>query len=283
MYHNRANYWSLSKFAKWIRRTFGAMEPTDSATMKEWSEFHKQDKKQTPFVTWFVEEFLDGLQNFVMWPTDKLWDIRYYLMNRFVTKTHYLRTGLEPGKWYDLDTRLLHGMFEELVDFVEVEKAWMNVAFDSEKKKSAPWWRRILAARYLILKEWRDPVAGLEHLHWEMALKYDDEWMDKSDPNYGQPTHQAIAAEKQHRLYNWWKNVRPNRPDPYDISGWSAYCDSKRTPGEGIFESFEDRTEEERQRSSEMLNRLNEIEKQYDEEDAEMMHLLIDIRQSLWT
>ena len=45
----------------------------------------------------------------------------------------------------------------------------------------------------------------------------------------------------------------------------------------------EDRTDEERAMSKQALDKTNEIEQAYDDEDAVMMKRLIDIRSSLWT
>lgn len=264
------------------------MQCLESGTSEEWVAWRKK-AKQAKFAYWFTEKFLSWLQNTVNWPNDKLSDGRYYLYNRFIGKTHYLRTGLKPGAWYDMDTRLLHGMFEELVDFIEVEKAWMMVIWDDEKRKKykMPWWRSTW--RVLRWKEWRCPEAGLDHLTWEIGLKFDEEWMDKDDPTYGLPTPQAESAQAQLELYNWWKNIRPSRPDPYDASGWSAHCNAirerRKNDGEGddIMSLFSDKNDEERDMSKSASDRLHEIQKQYDDEDTTMMKKLIDIRQSLWT
>jgi hypothetical protein len=277
----RSRYWSHGKFAKWIINTFGGVQCLKSGTSEEWSAWRKEAKK-AKFSYWFTEKFLSRLQNIVNWPNDKLTDIRHYLYNRFMSKSHYLRTGLEPGAYHGVDTRLLHGMFEELVTFIEVEKAWMMVVWNKEtaKKYKAPYGLR--------WKEWRCPQAGLDHLAWEINLKHDDEWVDKGDPIYGQPTSQAIAAQAQLELYNWWKTIRPARPDPYDASGWSKYCDDMRKKrmvdgDDDILSFLSDRTDEEQAMSKCAATRCEEIEKQYDDEDTNMMCKLVQIRKSLWT
>lgn len=136
----RGNYWSNSFFANWMLRTFakGAVPKPESATLKEWKEWRKSTQTDSPIVYWFVEELLDKLQNFINYPYDKLCDARYYLYNRFIDKKHYLKTGLKPGQWYEMDTRLLHGLFTELVDFVEIENAWHHVICDNEARSKFP-------------------------------------------------------------------------------------------------------------------------------------------------
>ena len=284
----RAYYWSCSKFAKWISSTFGARPKLDSGTAEEWAEWRKDVRKNHPAVYWFTEEFLDDAQNFIWWPYDKICDARYYLFNRYVSKTHYMKTGLEPGQYHEFEKRLLHGMFTELIDFIEIEKTYHHCIFDNEKRVQyqLPWWRG--GWYWLRWGVWRCPEAGLDYLEWESKLKFDDEWMDKADPKYGTPTPQALGAMEQKRLYDWWKNVRPNRQDPYDESGWSDFCERRRASHASEDDDswsmlFDDKTDEERAESKRLMDVLHSIEKRNDDEDEAMMVALIKIRQNLWT
>jgi hypothetical protein len=97
-----------------------------------------------------------------------------------------------------------------------------------------------------------------------------------------EPTYQALAAREIFELYTWWKEIYPLRPDPYDASGWSAYCDMRREKGYHLLD-MEDRTEEEAEMRDKALAKSNEIEKAYNDEDEAMMIRLIKIRESLWT
>lgn len=114
----RANYWSSTKFADWLRGT----PKIQSGTAKEWNAWEK-GAKAMKVRYWLAEEGLDYLQDFVNWPLDRLRDIRHYIDNRWISKTHALTSTLKRGQWYELDTRLLHSVFDELVDFVEIEQA----------------------------------------------------------------------------------------------------------------------------------------------------------------
>lgn len=249
------NYWSCSKFADWLR---GTGKP-HSLVMNEWDNWKNIAKKKHPIRFWLAEEGLDHIQDFVNFPSKKYHSIIYYINNRWITKTHALTSKLKKGDYYDLDTRIIECLFDELVNFVEVELAWHHVIWSETNQ--APWWRRIFRFR-----TWRNPAQGLEHLNWEISLKYDDEW-DKDTERYGKPTPQAENAMEKLALYNWWKQ-RENRPDPHDASGWTEYCRTNPKPSEY---------------SPEPLARLREIEQQYDAEDTEMLIRLIKIRKSLWT
>jgi hypothetical protein len=273
------NYWSCSKFADWIR---GTNKPI-SATSEGWRDWKNEAKLKHPIRYWIADEALDNIQDFINWPIDQLYEIKYWFNNRFVTKSHTLTSNLKKGSWYELDTRLLHCMFDELVNFIEIEIAMHHVVCDktARKKYQSPFY----AYGWFRWRTWRCPEAGIDHLKWASSLKHDkDSYIKPSDPLYGKPTLQAISAKEILVLYDWWKNKRPARPDPHDASGWSAYCDEKREKeGDGI-EFFDgERTPADRKRVRKMLDLCNKIENKQTEEDTEMMTRLIKIRQSLWT
>jgi hypothetical protein len=123
----------------------------------------------------------------------------------------------------------------------------------------------------------------MDYLEWASNLRYGEDEVGEDDPMNGKLTHQAIAAIEIRELYNWWKHVRPLRPDPHDASGWTEYCERRRSEDDGIFGWLEDRSEEDMKESRHILDICNKMEEQYDKEDEEMMIRLIRIRRSLWT
>lgn len=263
-------YWTCSKFADWLRGT----PKLRAGTAEEWSAWRKA-AKQKKFRYWLAEEGLDYLQDFIFWPANRISAIRCYINNRWITKSHALTSTLKRGQWHDLDSRLLHAIFDELLNFVEVEKAWKLIVWSSEDRK------KYKAPCFLSIRSWRCAEAGIEYLQWEAALKHDEEWINKDDPSFGTPTHQALAAQEILSLYYWWKNERPKRPDPMEASGWSQYCDENRNRDEGTLGFFKSRKNDERARK--ILDMCHEIEKEQEDEDTAMLIRLIKIRQSLWT
>jgi len=200
----------------------------------------------------------------------------------------YLNTGLKPGEYYDLDTRILNGLFQSLVDFIEIEKAWMHVVWDKNERKKfkTPWWRTSG-----LFRSWRCPDAGIAHLKWEMSLTNRKAMGDDNadfQENDEELTWQAKSAIEQFELYNWWKYTRPTRPDASDASGWSDICDKRieKLKEEGEDDGFallcSPKTEEERADESAVLKMMGEIEVQYEREDEEMLIRLIKIRKGLW-
>lgn len=272
------NYWTCSKFADWIRGT----TKLKCGTGKEWREWEEAAKARYPIRWWIAEEGLDRIQDVWCYIPERINDVRYYVNNRWVTKAHALTahsSDIPRGEWRDLGWRFLPCLFNELRDFVEVELAWWHIAWEGKKERekyNPPFW----ATGWFRWRTWRCPQAGLDNLEWQMALTHD--WLADDHPDRYKPSTQAENAREIFELYKWWTEVYPNRPDPYDAGGWSAFCEQHRQSGRDFLD-FEDRTDEEREASSRALDLTQKIEEQYNQEEEEMMIRLIKIRQSLWT
>jgi hypothetical protein len=277
-----ANYWSCTPFADWIRGT----TKLKMGTSEEWHEWETRAKRDYPIRWWIAEEGLGHIQDFVTWPVRKIYDVKYYINNRWVTKTHQLTAharDIRPGEWRDVGNRFLPCLFNELVDFVEVESAWSHIAWGSAEdraKYDPPFW----ATGWWRWRTWRSPQAGLDHLDWAMTLTMDTDWgVEETDPNYGKPTGQAERAKEIKELYTWWTVTYPNRPDPHEASGWSEYCDRLREERGDHWFGMQSKTPETEDMGKRALKLCTEIEEAYDKEDEEMMIRLIKIRDSLWT
>jgi hypothetical protein len=274
----RNHYWTTGSFADWLRGT-----PSPGAlTAKGWREWHAEAEARHPVRYWLADEGLDYLQRFFYYIPDKLYGLKYYINNRWVTRTHALTASpsdIPRGEWRDVGSRFMPCLFNELRDFVEVELAWWHIAWEGRefrKKYNPPFW----ATGWFRWRTWRCSQAGLDNLEWQMSLTND--WLEDDHPDRYKPSRQAETAKEILELYNWWTKIYPNRPDPMDASGWSAYCEQIRQSGRDFLD-FEDRTDEEQQQSGRALDLSNEIEDKYNKEDEEMMIRLIRIRHSLWT
>ena len=239
----RIHYWSCSKFADWIR---GSKKPF-AATLEEWDEWNNQQQKERPWRYWASENLLQKIQDIVHYPSDIYSAIYYYVVNRWIDQCHIIKTGLKPGGYYEIDYKILHGLFTTLVDFVEIELADRMNWIENKKYK---------------FKNGRCVEAGRDYLEWASKLTAD--YYDKDDPKYGQLTTQAINFVEIKKLYEWWKNTRPNRVDPSTIY-------------DGISEKDFMKPNKER------YDRYFQMEEQYNREDEQMMIKLIQIRQCLYT
>ena len=276
-------YYSESKPFAWLRKKLQVQKPY-ALPLGEWDSWHANFKTTRPLAYWLTETLPDWLEKPAEWVLDPVSDLKYYIRNRWVSESHKMPTGLAPGQHHEVDQRMLHGLFTTLVDFVEVEKAHMQVIWGNaleRKKYNLPWWRRIHWFRW---KAWRNPQAGLDYLAWETTLVNNADWFsDPNDPLIGKPTSQAEAAKEVLALYHWWKSIRPQRPDHMDASGWSAYCDRVREKHGSIFGDYGKQTEAEQEECKVALQKSTELEQQYEDEDTEMMIRLIRVRGSLWT
>ena len=237
---SRIHYWNCSKFADLIR---GVKKPY-ALEWNKWDEWKNEQKKQRPWRLWLSDTVLKRLQDIVNFPSDLYYTIKVYIRNRYIDKLHYLHSDLIPGEYYDLDTRILHSLFTELKDLVEVEYAHIM----KSSKDSANY----------VFKKGRCPLAGLDYLNWAGQLKYNEDYgITLGDKHYDQLTEQAKTAQKVLELYNWWKN-RPNRLDPYSIF-------SKEKDGKFYY------------------RKIHKMEESYEKEDTKMLVELVKIRGGLWT
>jgi hypothetical protein len=276
-----SNYWSCSRFADWLRGT----PKLKAGTSDEWEDWRKAAVSAHRFRYWLAEEALDHIQDFVTWPVRKIYDVKYYINNRWVTRTHSLTAhprDIKPGQWSDVGDRFLPCLFNELVDFVEVELAWWHIAWSDKnerQKYNAPFW----ATGWFRWRTWRSAKAGLDNLNWQRNLVWKEEELGADSPDIGKPTRQAINAQEILDLYKWWTETHCNRPDAHEASGWSAHCERLREATGGSIFSNRGVSKELKKEGEKALKLCHKIEEGYRQEDEAMMIRLIKIRDSLWT
>jgi hypothetical protein len=251
MLKTRIHHWSCSNFADIIR---GEKKP-QALGWQEWDEWYDKQRKERPWRFWLSDTVLTKIQNIIYFPYDIYKELKIYIRNRYIDKTHYLKTGLKPGQYYDLDTRILHGLFNELVDFVEIELAHLSL-WDRDKKYK--------------FQRGRSVEAAYDYFNWVTNLKYDESYgTSKEHQHYGRLTDQAKNYRKIKKLYEWWKNERPNRKNPHDdpsLGDISDICDNKKYS-----------------KKKKVYLKAYEIEQQQEREDSKMLVELIKVRNHLWT
>lgn len=237
MIKTRIHHWSCGKFANWIR---GSDKPY-ALEWDKWEEWEKEQKKQRPFRYWLSDTLLKKLQDIVYLPVDVYRTINVYVHNRYIDKLQYLHTGLKPGEYYDLDHRILHALFNELVDFVEIELSHQML------------WDRNVKYNF---HNGRCVEAAYDYFRWTNNLKHK-----------GKLTEQAKAARKIQKLYEWWKNDRPNRVDPYSSS---------------VFDYDIDEILDTKKIKQKNLKKVYDLELAQENEDTKMLIDLIKVRNHLW-
>ena len=235
-----------------------------SATMEDWAVWHTKAKKR-PVPYWITRTMpgwfrVKGMQ---------LRDIEMWVRYRLQKEHHYhlIDTGLGYG-YHEIETRMLHGMFNMLKDFIEIEKAQKHYMC-LEKGDVRP----------------SERLAGLAHLDWEIALTHDKDYADHiGEPELaGQPTEQALTAQKIKDLYLWWVDKHPTRIDP-----WDAEFERRKENREEVNMDFyelmaKESDTEEKEAREKFWDEKQAIEDAYMKEDDEMLQQLISIRRALWT
>lgn len=240
--------WTSSSLLKWIERQFG-VNRLQSGTSCEWKIWTTQYEKTHPYLN-TIWNMVDYMQDTLQWPCEKLHDMMYYIRYRYIKKTHLVPTYLPKGKYYDPCDKLICSMFGLLVDFIEIDKAHMQLLCNKNSYKYRSPWYSIHRSKKL----------GLQYLDWECTLT-------------GENGEQANAAKEQLNLYTWWLEVRPNRIDPYESTGYNEYCD------ETVWKVWD----QDDSIIQSMLRKIRDINNNYSIEDTEMMTRLILIRDHLWT
>lgn len=155
--------------------------------------------------------------------------------------------ALQRAQWYDCDTRLFEAGFQILVDYVEGELAWMQILNEGKDR----WYHR-----WLSVPNARE--RGLKMLGWEIQLG-------------GDSIDQSESASEMRDLYIWYKDVRPNRVDPFtEVPDRPLLLDE-----DGQLETDEE--------YSEAVMKAFRIEESQEQEDTDQLVRLMKIRRSMWT
>jgi len=235
-------------------------------TLTEWRIYHNNFEQEHPYVNKVID-IIEALESITVYIPNKLEKLRCYIKNKYFKKYHYLKSDLKPHEYYDLDTRMLHGLFNELVNFVEIECAHMSIVFDkpAKKKYKLPFYA---STRYgFLFPEVKSAQAGLDYIEFQ--------YLSSNDESYN----------KILELYNWWKNIRPIRKDPYDSDDIEQFYKAMELKYKTKIRILEDDvlSEEERKFLRNLYKKIREQEALQYEEDTNMLIDLIKIRGYLWT
>ncbi len=248
-----------SKRIDFKKRLFPDMP--DAASMEEWEVWNNNAKKSKlkwffadTIPSWFSVTFSYRYTNF----TSKL-------KSKYIRKHNLIRiNSLKDDEWYNTDTRMMHGMFGLLVDFVELEKAHMQVIFSEED-----------APRYMRKANYRNGDLGLKYLDWEISLGKEG------------GMNQSKNAKQIKALYLWWKYERPLRTELMDVKGSMGISTNEfysDTYDDAIsFTALGRKIDKNPELYKDVNEAYNNAEKKYEKEDEQMLTKLIKIRKSLWT
>jgi hypothetical protein len=240
--------------------------PPTSLSTKGWRYFKKDFKETAPIRYWFKH----SLQRKYILPVKYKYNaMKEWIRFRTHDKYHIINTGLSPD-YYDIRTIMLHGNFNLLKDFVEVEQAWHHYCW-SDNRQCASWFEKHIPF-YRVFYKFRSAEMGVEYLNWAATLD------DPTIPVHERSEDQAQSAIEILHLYRWWTVVRPGRK----VVVTSDYNDQ----GLGILGALDtdfDRTADDYVRHQDAMAEKEIVEADWDAEDTEMLIRLMKIRRKLWT
>lgn len=155
----------------------GTIEEWIAQSMKEWKEQDKQYKKKYPIRSWCLRTY----QN-IWYPTYRFFDSIYDWFRYRIKRYHNIYTGLKPS-WYDRDHLLLVASFTILKDFVEKEKPfeYINWNSDEENKKARieiealyNWWTKEYPAREKVLEDLYSQIDKTNYNSQKNKAAYDE-------------------------------------------------------------------------------------------------------------
>lgn len=262
----RAQYWSNTKFANKIRCLFGIKNQPTSATDFGWHEY-ETTAKQTSDIGYSIVESLDIIQTAVYWIPDKMRSLSYYISN-VINGSHVLPTRVKFGTWGDLTSRIPDALMLSIIDFVEKECFWMNVAFYSERPDdmSDTVWKYVQQS-YIQRKLYPVKVSDVERaLHGIQWLEFQIKSSSKNKRiSKAHPYHKLIAA--------YWFAKNRYGIDLYNESGFTAAYD--KTPGVTLFKSTPEKNI--------AFDKLKELEKVYNAEVILHCTNIVKYHAYLWT
>jgi hypothetical protein len=113
-----------NKLHKLLVKKVGPVSATSKigATSEEWIAWHKKCKTDAPKLTFLVNSFDAVIRWFSIKYRRLVTDTRWYWYNRFKQSHHIKITTLKKGQFYEASEMILHGVFQEIVNFVEKGK-----------------------------------------------------------------------------------------------------------------------------------------------------------------
>ena len=135
---------------------------------------NQERKTKNPFLYFVYVSVPEFIEDALLWPQRKYSDIFYWIYYRTTGKYNVIKLDLKPG-YYDADTKIEHALWTILVDFIEVEAAWMSCVCDDEKRKKFKRERRF--------GKFRSRELGIEWVDFQIAC--------------GEPDSNGISYSKQ--------------------------------------------------------------------------------------
>lgn len=187
----RANYWSLSKFSKRIRKTFGLENPewyTVDDGPNSFDAHEQRCKKTSPIIHWITDEGFNKLQNIWLFIPDLIYTIRVADIWKYFRNLYVFHKALWHYRSWDYSGLLLF-METATKDMHECHKNHGHLLRSEDTAKE------LLIVSTLLKRiredKYTDEVQGFNHVEGKM---FDGEFYQK--PN----TLPSINADNFYKM-----------------------------------------------------------------------------------
>jgi len=147
--------------------------------------------------TWWDELKLNIECSF---PVKHIHDLYHYIRHRLTTKTHLIKTGLENGRWWDTDSRMLYGLMSLLIEYIEKEKAFERIEWNSDEYHKKAYEEMVAIRDWWLNYDNRQKEISDALTVWHDAkfTSGEDDWIE--DINREDTLEQKALSDKLHGL-----------------------------------------------------------------------------------
>jgi len=246
----------VKKFKHWM-----AYSPPGALSARGWRLFNREYKKNAPIRYLLNKTIKRKIINRIV---NNIAHVKYWIIYRTTERSHVVKTELKPD-YIELSKRMLYASFFLLKEHVEIDSAWHNHCVSGNLtfcEKYMPF--------YNILTKFKNPELGVAYFEWAATLD------NPALPPHEQSPDQARSAREVLALYTWWTLLRPAREEAtrttYSYQGFEL----------GSLDSSFDVNAPDYVSYMAAMDKINDMEEIWEQEDTDMLIRLIKIRKSLW-
>ena len=117
-----------------------------------------------------MKKFVEWLKDF--WEFNMVWNHRHFvgsIKNRFIRRHYLIKTGLKKGQWYDTDIRMLYGMMNLLVEYIDRERPLERIDWDADD------FHKEIRDEFVVIRKWWDNYNS----RCKIIKKAMDDWHDE--------------------------------------------------------------------------------------------------------
>ncbi len=260
-------------FIRWLRKKIFRIDKPCYTSFGRWQRWQRLTKKERPcgwFLTETVPIFIEKMVGVFL---DPVINYKNKWVMKNIVRPHLFDSRLSPEKQHDYKKKFLHGLFNELVNYVEVTLAnrWVLWSVMQQRKYQYPAWRKHW---WLNWRPWRCSQAGIDSLKWQAEL-------DESDLAAGKRTKMIVeSAQEIMLLYSWWVHVRLQRSESWVCVGLEEFM-QKLNAKYGIDTLRIQWTADEELEYRRLLDQQEKLEFEREHEDHNMLIRLVNISSHL--